>query len=99
MFEVLLTWHLRFRWLKANGDYFIVVIEDTKTKKLAGAATTFVESKFIRNLGKVQARPGSDAQLRSAVTSRMLWWIAPTAARTLASSTNRYADHVLTCIL
>ena len=42
-----------FRWLKANGDYFIVVIEDVTAKRLAGAATTFIEHKFIRNLGKV----------------------------------------------
>ena len=62
---ILLTSHLRFRWLKANGDYFIVVIEDTKTKKLAGAATTFVESKFIRNLGKVHVSPCSAAQPRA----------------------------------
>lgn len=44
-----------------NGDYFIVVIEDLNAKKLAGAATTFVEHKFIRGLGKVPMRSVSMA--------------------------------------
>lgn len=41
--------------MKNNGDYLVVVIEDLKLKRLAGAATAFIESKFIRNLGKVRS--------------------------------------------
>ena len=37
----------------SNYPYFIVVLEDTTTQKLAGSGTLFVEHKFIRGGGKV----------------------------------------------
>jgi len=39
----------RFAQMKASGDYFVTVIEDTRKNKIIGSATLVVERKFIRN--------------------------------------------------
>ncbi|KAI8803471.1 acyl-CoA N-acyltransferase [Cladochytrium replicatum] len=44
----------RYSYLKAhNHEYFIIVIEDTKKSKIAGAGTILVERKFVHNNGLV----------------------------------------------
>lgn len=35
--------------MKRTGEYFITVIEDTRSEKLIGAATLLIEYKFIHN--------------------------------------------------
>lgn len=43
----------RFSQMKANGDYYVTVIEDTRTNTIIGSATLIVERKFIRNCALV----------------------------------------------
>lgn len=45
----------KFAKMKANGDYYVTVIEDTRIKKLIGAATLVIEHKFIHDCG-IRAR-------------------------------------------
>ncbi|XP_063698967.1 probable glucosamine 6-phosphate N-acetyltransferase isoform X2 [Culicoides brevitarsis] len=39
----------RFAQMRASGDYFVTVIEDTRKNKIIGSATLVLEKKFIRN--------------------------------------------------
>uniref|UniRef100_A0A1I8PCI7 Glucosamine 6-phosphate N-acetyltransferase n=1 Tax=Stomoxys calcitrans TaxID=35570 RepID=A0A1I8PCI7_STOCA len=39
----------RFSQMKASGDYFVTVIEDTRKNEIIGAATLVIERKFIHN--------------------------------------------------
>ncbi|XP_001996128.2 probable glucosamine 6-phosphate N-acetyltransferase isoform X1 [Drosophila grimshawi] len=39
----------RFSQMKASGDYFVTVIEDTRKGEIIGAASLIVERKFIHN--------------------------------------------------
>lgn len=39
----------RFAQMRASGDYFVTVIEDTRKNKIIGSATLVLERKFIRN--------------------------------------------------
>jgi hypothetical protein len=45
----------RFEYLlKHNDQYFTIVIEDLKSKKIVGAGTIFVERKFVHHNGNCQ---------------------------------------------
>lgn len=35
--------------MRASGDYFVTVIEDTRKNTIIGSATLVLEKKFIRN--------------------------------------------------
>lgn len=35
--------------MRASGDYYVTVIEDTRKNKIIGSATLVLEKKFIRN--------------------------------------------------
>lgn len=37
--------------MRAAGDYYITVIEDTRSNKIIGSATLVIESKFIHGCG------------------------------------------------
>jgi glucosamine-phosphate N-acetyltransferase len=37
--------------MKAKGDYYVTVIEDTRSNKIIGAATLVIERKFIHGCG------------------------------------------------
>jgi len=51
---VLLIFLERFDRMKNSNDhYFIVVVEDKTLNKIVGAATLFLELKFIHQLNKV----------------------------------------------
>ncbi|XP_067618821.1 probable glucosamine 6-phosphate N-acetyltransferase isoform X2 [Eurosta solidaginis] len=39
----------RFSQMKASGDYYVTVIEDTRKNEIIGAASLIVERKFIHN--------------------------------------------------
>uniref|UniRef100_A0A336JZN7 Glucosamine 6-phosphate N-acetyltransferase n=1 Tax=Culicoides sonorensis TaxID=179676 RepID=A0A336JZN7_CULSO len=39
----------RFAQMRASGDYYVTVIEDTRKNKIIGSATLVLERKFIRN--------------------------------------------------
>ena len=39
----------RFSEMKARGDYYVTVIEDTRKNEIIGAATLVIERKFIHN--------------------------------------------------
>lgn len=39
--------------MKAKGDYFVTVIEDTRKQLIIGAATLVIEHKFIHDCGLV----------------------------------------------
>lgn len=39
----------RFSQMKASGDYFVTVIEDTRKNEIIGAASLIIERKFIHN--------------------------------------------------
>ncbi|XP_037732270.1 probable glucosamine 6-phosphate N-acetyltransferase isoform X1 [Drosophila subpulchrella] len=39
----------RFSQMKASGDYFVTVIEDTRKNEIIGAASLVIERKFIHN--------------------------------------------------
>ncbi|KAL5285466.1 GNPNAT1 family protein [Megaselia abdita] len=41
----------RFSQMKALGDYYVTVIEDTRSKTIIGAASLVIERKFIRGCG------------------------------------------------
>ncbi|KAI0223457.1 Glucosamine-phosphate N-acetyltransferase-like protein, partial [Massospora cicadina] len=41
-----------FKELQLKGSTFTLVIEDTKSSKVVGAGTLFLEQKFIRSCGK-----------------------------------------------
>ncbi|KAJ2906012.1 Acetyltransferase [Zalerion maritima] len=42
----------RWDWMAAqNGTYFVLVIEDTSTKKVVGTGALLIEKKFIHSLG------------------------------------------------
>lgn len=43
----------RFARMKANGDYYVTVIEDTRKNEIIGTATLVVEHKFIHECGTV----------------------------------------------
>ena len=43
----------RFAQMKANGDYYVTVIEDTRNSKIIGAASLIIEHKFIHGCGVV----------------------------------------------
>jgi glucosamine-phosphate N-acetyltransferase len=43
----------RFDEMKKDGHYFIVVVEDSATKKVIGGATLLIEDKFVHKNGKV----------------------------------------------
>lgn len=40
--------------MKAKGDYFVTVIEDTRKELIIGAATLVIEHKFIHDCGLVR---------------------------------------------
>lgn len=47
----------RFNRMKASGDYFVTVIEDTKTKRVVGTGSFILEQKFIHECalkGKIE---------------------------------------------
>lgn len=44
----------RFAQMRASGDYFVTVIEDTRKSKIIGSATLVLEKKFIRNCAIVR---------------------------------------------
>lgn len=49
------NFHLgRFAQMKANGDYYVTVIEDTRKNEIIGSATLVIEHKFIHECGSVQ---------------------------------------------
>lgn len=39
--------------MKATGDYFVTVIEDTRSNQIIGSATLVIEHKFIHDCGTV----------------------------------------------
>lgn len=39
--------------MKASGDYFVTVIEDTRKNEIIGAASLVIERKFIHNCAVV----------------------------------------------
>jgi len=39
----------RFAQMRASGDYYVTVIEDTRRNKIIGSATLILEKKFIHN--------------------------------------------------
>lgn len=39
--------------MQSNADYFVTVIEDTRTNKLVASASLFLEYKFIHNCAVV----------------------------------------------
>ncbi|CAD7085310.1 unnamed protein product [Hermetia illucens] len=41
----------RFAQMRASGDYYVTVIEDTRIRKIIGAATLVLEHKFIHGCG------------------------------------------------
>lgn len=41
----------RFAEMRANGDYYITVIEDTRYNKIIGSASLVIERKFIHGCG------------------------------------------------
>lgn len=43
----------RFAKMKVSGDYFVTVIEDTRSNSIIGSATLVVEHKFIHECGSV----------------------------------------------
>lgn len=42
--------------MRASGDYYVTVIEDTRIRKIIGAATLVLEHKFIHGCGSVSVR-------------------------------------------
>ncbi|XP_042193977.1 glucosamine 6-phosphate N-acetyltransferase [Callorhinchus milii] len=42
----------KFEHMKQTGDYYIVVIEDTKLEQIIGSATLLIEHKFIHSCAK-----------------------------------------------
>lgn len=54
--HTIFTRFLRFKKLQKDGNYYVVVIEDTSKKQLVATATVFVEHKFLRGCGKVFLR-------------------------------------------
>lgn len=46
----------RFDQMKASGDYFVTVIEDTRTNEIIGSATLVIEHKFIHECGSVSSQ-------------------------------------------
>lgn len=42
--------------MKATGDYFVTVIEDTRSNQIIGSATLVIEHKFIHDCGTVLYR-------------------------------------------
>lgn len=45
----------RFNKMKASGDYFVTVIEDSRTNEIIGSATLVIEHKFIHECGSVSS--------------------------------------------
>jgi glucosamine-phosphate N-acetyltransferase len=45
------TFQSRLRQLRRTGDYCVLVVEDTDTKRIVGSGTLVVEHKFIRECG------------------------------------------------
>lgn len=45
----------RFSQMKASGDYFVTVIEDTRKNEIIGAASLVIERKFIHNCAIVSS--------------------------------------------
>lgn len=43
----------RFSQMKASGDYFVTVVEDTRKNEIIGAASLIIERKFIHNCAVV----------------------------------------------
>lgn len=43
----------RFSQMKASGDYYVTVIEDTRKNQIIGAASLIIERKFIHNCAVV----------------------------------------------
>lgn len=43
--------------MKASGDYFVTVIEDTRKNEIIGAASLVIERKFIHNCAIVSSQP------------------------------------------
>lgn len=41
--------------MKASGDYFVTVIEDTRKNEIIGAASLVIERKFIHNCAIVSS--------------------------------------------
>lgn len=39
--------------MRTNGDYYVTVVEDTRNKKIIGAASLIIERKFIHGCGIV----------------------------------------------
>lgn len=50
-FVFILKYLDRFAQMRAAGDYYITVIEDTRSNKIIGSATLVIESKFIHGCG------------------------------------------------
>lgn len=46
--------------MKASGDYFVTVIEDTRKNEIIGAASLVIERKFIHNCAVVSSHPRYD---------------------------------------
>jgi glucosamine-phosphate N-acetyltransferase len=47
------VYRARFRHLQRRGEYCIIVVEDTVSRRIVGSATLLVEFKFIRGCGLV----------------------------------------------
>ncbi|KAI1177794.1 glucosamine 6-phosphate N-acetyltransferase [Nemania sp. FL0916] len=43
----------QYDWMRSQGSYYILVIEDTSTGKVVGTGNLLVERKFIHSLGLV----------------------------------------------
>lgn len=46
----------RFSQMKASGDYFVTVVEDTRKNEIIGAASLIIERKFIHNCAIVSIK-------------------------------------------
>ncbi|KAH8342127.1 hypothetical protein KR059_012609, partial [Drosophila kikkawai] len=46
---IIIFFPARFSQMKASGDYFVTVIEDTRKNEIIGAASLVIERKFIHN--------------------------------------------------
>lgn len=49
------AWNERYQWMATQGagSYYVLVIEDTNSKKIVGTGALIAERKFIHNLGMV----------------------------------------------
>lgn len=50
--------------MRASGDYYVTVIEDTRKNKIIGSATLVLEKKFIRNCAIVSGSVSIEIHLK-----------------------------------